>query len=69
MQELVAFHRLASVYYFLQMYEMAEDCYLKTLALCSPMLQCAEEAMYYSKIYCHLGNLTLHKLKVRSIFP
>ncbi|KYO20173.1 SH3 domain and tetratricopeptide repeat-containing protein 2 isoform B [Alligator mississippiensis] len=63
LQELVAFHRLASVYYFLQMYEMAEDCYLKTLALCSPMLQCAEEAMYYSKIYCHLGNLTLHKLK------
>ncbi|XP_050818481.1 SH3 domain and tetratricopeptide repeat-containing protein 2 isoform X2 [Gopherus flavomarginatus] len=63
LQELVAFHRLATVYYFLQMYEMAEDCYLKTLALCSPVLQCAEEAMYYSKVYCRLGNLTLHKLK------
>ncbi|XP_039341685.1 SH3 domain and tetratricopeptide repeat-containing protein 2 isoform X2 [Mauremys reevesii] len=63
LQELVAFHRLATVYYFLQMYEIAEDCYLKTLALCSPVLQCAEEAMYYSKVYCRLGNLTLHKLK------
>ncbi|XP_067422509.1 SH3 domain and tetratricopeptide repeat-containing protein 2 isoform X1 [Emydura macquarii macquarii] len=63
LQELVAFHRLATVYYFLQMYEMAEDCYLKTLALRSPVLQCAEEAMYYFKVYCRLGNLTLHKLK------
>ncbi|NWJ04888.1 S3TC2 protein, partial [Crypturellus undulatus] len=63
LQELVAFHRLATVYYFLQMYEMAEDCYLKTLALHSPLLQCAGEALYYSKVYCHLGNLTLHKLK------
>ncbi|CAM4588862.1 unnamed protein product [Lepidochelys olivacea] len=63
LQELVAFHRLATVYYFLQIYEMAEDCYLKTLALHSPVLQCAEEAMYYCKVYCRLGNLTLHKLK------
>ncbi|XP_062442978.1 SH3 domain and tetratricopeptide repeat-containing protein 2 isoform X4 [Rhea pennata] len=63
LQELVAFHRLATVYYFLQMYEMAEDCYLKTLALHSPLLQCTGEALYYSKVYCHLGNLTLHKLK------
>ncbi|XP_074865509.1 SH3 domain and tetratricopeptide repeat-containing protein 2 isoform X1 [Carettochelys insculpta] len=63
LQEVVAFHRLATVYYSLQMYEMAEDCYLKTLALCSPMLQCAEEALYYSKVYCRLGNMTQHKLK------
>uniref|UniRef100_A0A8C3PXP2 SH3 domain and tetratricopeptide repeats 2 n=1 Tax=Chrysolophus pictus TaxID=9089 RepID=A0A8C3PXP2_CHRPC len=63
LQELVAFHRLATVYYFLQMYEMAEDCYLKTLALHPPMLQCSGEALYYCKVYCHLGNLTLHKLK------
>ncbi|XP_068554194.1 SH3 domain and tetratricopeptide repeat-containing protein 2 isoform X4 [Anas acuta] len=63
LQELVAFHRLATAYYFLQMYEMAEDCYLKTLALRSPVLQCSGEALYYSKVYCHLGNLTLHKLK------
>ncbi|XP_077183182.1 SH3 domain and tetratricopeptide repeat-containing protein 2 isoform X2 [Paroedura picta] len=63
LQELVAFHRLATVYYFLHMYEMAEDCYLKTLSLCSPSLQGAQEAMYYSKVYCRLGDLTLHKLK------
>ncbi|NXT84646.1 S3TC2 protein, partial [Zapornia atra] len=63
MQELVAFHRLATVYYFLHMYEMAEDCYLKTLALRPTLLQCSGEALYYCKVYCHLGNLTLHKLK------
>ncbi|NXE17381.1 S3TC2 protein, partial [Ardeotis kori] len=63
LQELVAFHRLAAVYYFLHMYEMAEDCYLKTLALRPPLLQCSGEALYYCKVYCHLGNLTLHKLK------
>uniref|UniRef100_A0A672V0W8 SH3 domain and tetratricopeptide repeats 2 n=1 Tax=Strigops habroptila TaxID=2489341 RepID=A0A672V0W8_STRHB len=63
LQELVAFHRLATVYYFLHMYEMAEDCYLKTLALRPPLLQCSAEALYYFKVYCHLGNLTLHKLK------
>ncbi|KFV93949.1 SH3 domain and tetratricopeptide repeat-containing protein 2, partial [Eurypyga helias] len=62
-QELVAFHRLATVYYCLRMYEMAEDCYLKTLALRPPLLQCSGEALYYCKVYCHLGNLTLHKLK------
>ncbi|XP_048347366.1 SH3 domain and tetratricopeptide repeat-containing protein 2 isoform X3 [Sphaerodactylus townsendi] len=63
LQELVAFHRLATVYYFLHMYEMAEDCYLKTLSLRSPSLQGAQEAMYYSKVYCRLGDLTLNKLK------
>uniref|UniRef100_A0A8D0GED8 SH3 domain and tetratricopeptide repeats 2 n=1 Tax=Sphenodon punctatus TaxID=8508 RepID=A0A8D0GED8_SPHPU len=63
LQEMVAFHRLAAVYYFLQMYEMAEDCYLRTLSLHSPLLQGAEEAVYYSKVYCRLGELTLHKLK------
>ncbi|NWS55464.1 S3TC2 protein, partial [Chunga burmeisteri] len=63
LQKLVAFHRLATVYCFLHMYEMAEDCYLKTLALHPPLLQCSGEALYYYKVYCHLGNLTLHKLK------
>ncbi|NWQ80273.1 S3TC2 protein, partial [Columbina picui] len=63
LQELVAFHRLATVYYFLHMYEMAEDCYLKTLALRPALLQCSGEALYYCKVYYHLGNLTLHKLK------
>ncbi|XP_038627177.1 SH3 domain and tetratricopeptide repeat-containing protein 2 [Tachyglossus aculeatus] len=62
-QELVAFHRLATVYYFLQMYELAEDCYLKTLALCPPILQGAQEAMFYAKVYCRLGTLTYHQLK------
>ncbi|KAK9406643.1 SH3 domain and tetratricopeptide repeat-containing protein 2 [Crotalus adamanteus] len=63
LQELVAFHRLATVYYLLQMYEMAEDCYLRTLSLHSPELQGAQEAIYYSKVYYRLGDLTLHKLK------
>ncbi|XP_053153763.1 SH3 domain and tetratricopeptide repeat-containing protein 2 isoform X4 [Hemicordylus capensis] len=63
LQELVAFHRLATVYYFLQMYEMAEDCYLKTLSLRAPSLQGAQETMYYYKVYYRLGDLTLHKLK------
>ncbi|ETE72218.1 SH3 domain and tetratricopeptide repeats-containing protein 2, partial [Ophiophagus hannah] len=65
LQELVAFHRLATVYYLLQMYEMAEDCYLRTLSLHSPELQGVQEAIYYSKVYYRLGDLTLHKLKVK----
>ncbi|XP_016157206.1 PREDICTED: SH3 domain and tetratricopeptide repeat-containing protein 2 [Ficedula albicollis] len=63
LQELVAFHRLATAYELLHMYEMAEDCYLKTLALRPPVLQSSAEALYYCKLYWHLGNLTLHKLK------
>ncbi|NWV36034.1 S3TC2 protein, partial [Grantiella picta] len=63
LQELVAFHRLATAYELLQMYEMAEDCYLKTLAMHPPVLQGSGEALYYCKVYLHLGNLTLHKLK------
>ncbi|XP_014746695.1 PREDICTED: SH3 domain and tetratricopeptide repeat-containing protein 2 [Sturnus vulgaris] len=63
LQELVAFHRLATAYDLLHMYEMAEDCYLKTLALRPPVLQSSAEALYYCKLYWHLGNLTLHKLK------
>ncbi|NWW80603.1 S3TC2 protein, partial [Climacteris rufus] len=63
LQELVAFHRLATVYDLLHMYEMAEDCYLKTLAMRPPVLESSGEALYYCKVYWHLGNLTLHKLK------
>ncbi|XP_030066831.1 SH3 domain and tetratricopeptide repeat-containing protein 2 isoform X2 [Microcaecilia unicolor] len=63
LQELVAFHRLATVYYFLQMYEMAEYCYLKALALCCSPLQGAQEVMYCLRVYCRLGSLTLLKLK------
>uniref|UniRef100_A0A8C6RJG5 SH3 domain and tetratricopeptide repeats 2 n=2 Tax=Nannospalax galili TaxID=1026970 RepID=A0A8C6RJG5_NANGA len=62
-QELVAFHRLATVYYSLHMYEMAEDCYLKTLSLCPSWLQSPKEALYYAKVYCRLGRLTFHQLK------
>ncbi|NWW28647.1 S3TC2 protein, partial [Falcunculus frontatus] len=63
LQELVAFHRLATAYDLLHMYEMAEDCYLKTLAMHPPVLQSSAEALYYCKVYWHLGNLALHKLK------
>ncbi|NXI05534.1 S3TC2 protein, partial [Pachycephala philippinensis] len=63
LQELVAFHRLARAYELLHMYEMAEDCFLKTLAMHPPVLQSSAEALYYCKVYWHLGNLALHKLK------
>ncbi|TRZ13901.1 hypothetical protein HGM15179_013199 [Zosterops borbonicus] len=63
LQELVAFHRLATAYELLQMHEMAEDCYLKTLAMRPPVLQSPAEALYYCKVYLHLGNLALHKLQ------
>uniref|UniRef100_A0A671Z2U2 SH3 domain and tetratricopeptide repeats 2 n=1 Tax=Sparus aurata TaxID=8175 RepID=A0A671Z2U2_SPAAU len=61
--ERTAYHRLATVYYSLQQYEMAENYYLKSLSLCPPVMQHPREARYYTKIYCRLGNLTLHKLK------
>ncbi|XP_006863916.1 PREDICTED: SH3 domain and tetratricopeptide repeat-containing protein 2 isoform X2 [Chrysochloris asiatica] len=62
-QELVAFHRLATVYYTLHLYEMAEDCYLRTLSLCPPWLQSPKEALYYAKVYYRLGRLTFYQLK------
>ncbi|XP_037364885.1 SH3 domain and tetratricopeptide repeat-containing protein 2 isoform X2 [Talpa occidentalis] len=62
-QELVAFHRLATVYYSLHMYEMAEDCYLKTLSLCPACLHSPKEALYYAKVYYRLGRLTFYQLK------
>lgn len=68
-QELVAFHRLATVYYSLHMYEMAEDCYLKTLSLCPPWLQSPKEGLYYAKVYYRLGQLTFYQLKVRARLP
>ncbi|XP_041120871.1 SH3 domain and tetratricopeptide repeat-containing protein 2-like isoform X1 [Polyodon spathula] len=61
MKERIAFHRLASVHYSLQQYEMAENYYLKALSL-SP-LQCVKEARYFVKVYCRLGDITLHKLE------
>ncbi|XP_023275096.1 SH3 domain and tetratricopeptide repeat-containing protein 2 isoform X3 [Seriola lalandi dorsalis] len=61
--ERTAYHRLATVYYSLQQYEMAENYYLKSLSLCPPVLQDPAEARYYTKVYSRLGNFTLHKLK------
>uniref|UniRef100_A0A668ANX3 SH3 domain and tetratricopeptide repeats 2 n=1 Tax=Myripristis murdjan TaxID=586833 RepID=A0A668ANX3_9TELE len=61
--ERTAYHRLATVYYRLEQYEMAENYYLKSLSLCPPVLQHPMEARYYTKVYIRLGNLTLHKLK------
>ncbi|XP_059201721.1 SH3 domain and tetratricopeptide repeat-containing protein 2 [Centropristis striata] len=61
--ERTAYHRLATVYYNLQQYEMSENYYLKCLSLCPPVLHDPKEARYYTKMYCRLGNLTLHKLK------
>lgn len=65
MNERTAYHRLATIYYRLQQYEMAENYYLKSLSFCSPVLQHPAEAHYYTRVYCRLGNLTLHQLKVR----
>ncbi|KAM7389497.1 hypothetical protein PAMP_023473 [Pampus punctatissimus] len=61
--ERTAYHRLATVHYSLQKYELAEYYYLKSLSLCPPVLQNPREARYYTQVYCRLGNLTLHKLK------
>ncbi|XP_069387703.1 SH3 domain and tetratricopeptide repeat-containing protein 2 isoform X1 [Paralichthys olivaceus] len=61
--ERTAYHRLATIYYSLQQYEMAENYYLKSLSLCPPVLQHPTQARYYTKLYCRLGNITLHKLK------
>lgn len=60
-----AYHRLATIYYSLEQYEMAENYYLKSLSLSPPVLQHPMEARYYTKVYCRLGNFTLHKLKVQ----
>ncbi|KAJ8406076.1 hypothetical protein AAFF_G00309640 [Aldrovandia affinis] len=63
LKERVAFHRLATVYFSLQQFEMAENYYLKSLSLCSGVLEHPREARYFVKVYCRLGDLTLHKLK------
>lgn len=62
--ERTAYHRLASVYYRLEQFEMAENYYLKSLSFCPPFMEHPTEARYYTMVYCRLGNLTLHKLKV-----
>ncbi|KAG7464775.1 hypothetical protein MATL_G00169220 [Megalops atlanticus] len=63
LKERVAFHRLATVYFSLQQFEMAENYYLKSLSLSPAVLEHSREARYFVKVYCRLGDLTLHKLK------
>ncbi|XP_075457088.1 SH3 domain and tetratricopeptide repeat-containing protein 2 isoform X3 [Ascaphus truei] len=63
LHELVAFHRLAGVYHSLQVYEVAEYCYLKALSLCSSPMQHVAEAGYYLKVYWRLGDIALLKRK------
>ncbi|CAM9326308.1 unnamed protein product [Lampetra planeri] len=63
LNERTAYHRLASVYYNLQQYEMAENYYIKSVSFCPLVVQHPLEARYYTQLYCRLGNLTLHKLK------
>jgi len=62
--ERTAFHRLATVHYDQQHYELAENFYLRSVTLCPAGLQDAAEARYFTKLYCRLGDLTLHRLKV-----
>ncbi|XP_058654744.1 SH3 domain and tetratricopeptide repeat-containing protein 2 isoform X1 [Onychostoma macrolepis] len=63
LNERVSFHRLASVYFSLGKYEMAENYYLKSLSLCPTALEHAIEVRYYVKVYCRLADLTLYRLK------
>lgn len=65
LNERVSFHRLASVYFSLGKYEMAENYYLKSLSLCPTALEHAIEVRYYVKVYCRLADMTLYRLKVR----
>ncbi|XP_056327689.1 SH3 domain and tetratricopeptide repeat-containing protein 2 isoform X2 [Danio aesculapii] len=63
LNERASFHRLASVYFSLGKYEMAENYYLKSLSLCPTALEHAIEVRYYVKVYCRLADLTLYRLK------
>lgn len=67
LNERVSFHRLASVYFSLGKYEMAENYYLKSLSLCPIALEHAIDVRYNVKVYCRLADLTLYKLKVRAL--
>ncbi|XP_061092378.1 SH3 domain and tetratricopeptide repeat-containing protein 2 isoform X2 [Conger conger] len=63
LKERTAFHRLATVYFSLQQFELAENYYLKSLSLSPDILDLPKDAQYFVKVYCRLGDLTLHKLK------
>lgn len=63
LNERVAYHRLASLYHFLEQYELAEYYYLKTLTLCPTPLQFDEETLYYVRLYQTLGDILFYDLK------
>lgn len=63
LNEWSTYQRLATVYYRLEQFEMAENYYLKALSFCPLSIEHPLEASYYTKVYCRLGNLTLYKLK------
>uniref|UniRef100_A0AAQ5WZQ8 SH3 domain-containing protein n=1 Tax=Amphiprion ocellaris TaxID=80972 RepID=A0AAQ5WZQ8_AMPOC len=63
LNERVAYHRLASLYHFLEQYELAEHYYLKTLTLCPTPLQFDEETLYYVRLYQTLGDILFYDLK------
>lgn len=64
LNERVSYHRLASIYFTLEQYELAENYYLKALSLTPTALEHAKEASYFVTVYCRLADLTLHKIKV-----
>ncbi|KAM8972036.1 SH3 domain and tetratricopeptide repeat-containing protein 2 [Pelodytes ibericus] len=63
LHELVAFHRLAGVYYSMQIYEVSEYCYLRALSLCSSPMEHVAEVGYYLKVYWRLGDIALLRRK------
>ncbi|KAG5270257.1 hypothetical protein AALO_G00190580 [Alosa alosa] len=62
LHERVAYQRLACVYEALGQCELAENYFLKCVSL-GPDLTHSSDARYYCKVYTHLANITLHKLK------
>lgn len=65
LNERVAYHRLASLYHYLDQYELAEHYYLKALTLCPTPLLFDEETLYYVRVYKTLGDIIFYDLKVR----
>uniref|UniRef100_A0A3Q1H5Y3 SH3 domain-containing protein n=1 Tax=Anabas testudineus TaxID=64144 RepID=A0A3Q1H5Y3_ANATE len=63
LNERVAYHRLASLYHFVDQHELAEHYYLKTLTLCPTPLEFDEETLYYVRVYQRLGDILFYNLK------
>ncbi|XP_070710422.1 SH3 domain and tetratricopeptide repeat-containing protein 1 [Pempheris klunzingeri] len=63
LNERVAYHRLASLYHYLDQYELAEHYYLKALTLCPTPLLFDEETLYYVRVYQTLGDIIFYDLK------